>query len=69
MYYSTHQFYLSRRSIYLCIFDFTDPDIVAGSSLFCLALIIGLIFAKWANTFLFSQMKVIFIAFCIGCKV
>lgn len=32
VYYSTHQFYLSRRSLYLCVFDLTDPDITAGKS-------------------------------------
>ena len=29
VYYSTHQFYLSRRSLYLCVFDLTDPDITS----------------------------------------
>lgn len=30
VYYSTHQFYLSRRSVYLVVFSLNDTDIVNG---------------------------------------
>jgi len=31
VYYSTHQFYLSRRSMYIVVFSLNDPDITAGN--------------------------------------